>query len=81
MNFECRTRNIEGRNQAPWRNSQLETRNLKLETWNLELETAYGFHTAVLSAKYLLTKGGFLRLAYQIRYEPSSKRMTDWLVT
>lgn len=35
---------------------------------------------AVLIAKYLLTNGGCLRLAYQMRNEPSALRMTDWLV-
>ena len=38
------------------------------------------FQTAVLRAKYLLVKGGALRLAYQSRREPSGKRITQWLV-
>jgi hypothetical protein len=38
------------------------------------------FQVAVLMAKYLLTKGGFFRLAYQMRKLPSLLRMTDWLV-
>ena len=38
------------------------------------------FHTAVLMAKYLLVKGGALRLAYQSRREPSGSRITQWLV-
>ena len=36
---------------------------------------------AVFKAKYLLTNGGFLRLAYQMRKLPSGFWMTDWLVT
>ncbi len=38
------------------------------------------FHTAVLMAKYLLVKGGALRLAYQSRREPLGIRITQWLV-
>lgn len=39
------------------------------------------FQVAVLIAKYLLTNGGFLRLAYHMRKSPLSNCITDWLVT
>ena len=36
---------------------------------------------AVPMAKYLCVKGGFVRLAYQMRQEPSGERIRLWLVT
>ncbi len=55
--------------------------NLSNRTMLGSREGSYGFQTAVFSAKYLLTCGGFFRLAYQMRNRPSGIRITDWLVT
>ena len=40
-----------------------------------------GDQMAVLIAKYLLTNGGFLRLAYHRRNVPSGSCIIEWLVT
>src|SRR4051812_24425521 len=37
-------------------------------------------HRAVPMAKYLLSKGGALRVAYHTRHVPSGRRLTDSLV-